>query len=81
MQAHYHPKQALLWYGGATIIGASRVQLNRHYWHDVIAGAALGYFTTQLELHEEKGLILRPFIDGGHHTQERVAGLSFTKIF
>lgn len=63
MQAHFHPRQSLLWYGGATLIGASRVQLERHYWHDVIAGAALGYFTTQFELKAPRGLILRPLID------------------
>jgi len=62
MQANYHPKQALLWYGGATIIAASRVQLNRHYVHDVIAGAAVGYFTSHLELRSRHGLLLRPFI-------------------
>lgn len=62
MQAHFHPKQALLWYAGATVIGASRVQLERHYWHDVIAGAALGYFSAQLELKAPRGLILRPLV-------------------
>ena len=62
MQAHYHPKQALLWYAGATAIGASRVTLDRHYTHDVIAGAALGYFSAQLELKQGRGLVLRPFI-------------------
>lgn len=83
MQAHYHPRQSLLWYGGATLIGASRVQLERHYWHDVIAGAALGYFTAQVELHQSKGLILRPFIEGGEasHGKVQVTGVSLNKIF
>ena len=62
MQAHYHPRQALLWYAGATAIGASRVTLDRHYTHDVIAGAALGYFSAQLELKQGRGLVLRPFV-------------------
>ncbi|PQV64760.1 PAP2 superfamily protein [Abditibacterium utsteinense] len=73
MQAHYHPKQALLWYGGATIIAASRVQLERHYWHDVIAGAALGYFSAQFELKSPRGLILRPLI----HREERQTNAGF----
>lgn len=62
MQASYHPRQALFWYGGATIIAASRLQLNRHYVQDVVAGAAVGYFTSRLELHLKRGLLLRPFI-------------------
>ncbi len=62
MESHYHPKQAILWYGGATVIAASRVKLHRHYTVDVIAGAALGYFTSKLELKQGRGLLLRPFI-------------------
>ncbi len=34
-------------YALATAIGASRVDVRAHYVHDVIAGAALGYFTTK----------------------------------
>lgn len=80
MQAHYHPRQAILWYAGATAISASRVKLHRHYTHDVIAGAAVGYFTSKLELHEGRGLLLRPFIhsDGARN---RVSGLSFDGSF
>ncbi|RYG69064.1 phosphatase PAP2 family protein [bacterium] len=83
MQSHYHPKQALFWYSGATLIGASRVQLERHYWHDVIAGAAVGYFTAKWELHQGNGLILRPFIDGdtSSSNMSRSAGISLTKSF
>lgn len=84
LQAHFHPKQALLWYGGATLIGASRVQLERHYWHDVLAGAAVGYFTTQIELRQSRGLILRPFISGSPERESwetKTAGLSLMKTF
>ena len=62
MQAHYHPRQAPLWYTGAALIGASRVQLERHYWHDVLAGGAVGYLTARYELKSKHGLILRPFV-------------------
>ena len=62
MQAHYHPKQALLWYGGASLIAYSRVKLNRHYTRDVVAGAAVGYLTSRWELSRPRGLILAPFI-------------------
>jgi membrane-associated phospholipid phosphatase len=51
--ATMQPKnQQPLWYLGATLIGISRVKLNRHYTHDVIAGAALGYYTArQVQKH------------------------------
>jgi hypothetical protein len=62
MQSHYHPGQSWLWYGGAGLIAASRVQLHRHFVHDVIAGSALGYFTAHWELSRRRGLLLSPFI-------------------
>lgn len=80
MQAQFHPRQALLWYTGATIIAASRVKLHSHYTRDVVAGALLGYFSARLELKQSRGLILRPFIsnDGPNN---RVTGLSFGHTF
>lgn len=63
VESQFHPKQAILWYAGATYISYSRVRLNRHYTQDVIAGAALGYFTTRLELSRPRGLILSPLIE------------------
>ena len=80
MQAHYHPKQAILWYAGATTIAASRVKLRRHYTVDVIAGAVLGFATARLELGQNRGLLLRPFI---HQAGPRnsVSGLSVSKSF
>ncbi|RYX86356.1 phosphatase PAP2 family protein [bacterium] len=79
MQAHYHPRQALFWYGGATIISASRVTLDRHYTHDVIAGAAVGFLTSQLALRQKHGLLLFPFIAGS--ATQRVAGISVGGAF
>lgn len=80
MESQYHPKQALLWYGGATLIGVSRVQLHRHFTHDVIAGAAVGYFTSKFELKRPHGLLLSPFIhDEG--SGERAAGLQLSHSF
>lgn len=79
MQAHYHPRQALLWYGGAALISYSRVQLNRHRYRDIVGGAAVGFLTSKLELSRPRGLILAPFIrprsEGGG------SGLSFSKSF
>ena len=79
MQAHFHPNQAILWYAGATIIAASRVKLRRHRIHDVVAGAAVGVLTTQLEIRQSRGLLLFPFIHDSK--QSRVSGLSFGGSF
>ncbi|GAL12102.1 membrane-associated phospholipid phosphatase [Vibrio astriarenae] len=32
-------------YGVATLVGVGRVQADKHYWHDVATGAAIGVFT------------------------------------
>ncbi len=62
MESRYHPDYAPLWYAGATLIGYSRVDLNRHRVSEVLAGAALGYLTSRLELSQKHGLILFPLI-------------------
>jgi membrane-associated phospholipid phosphatase len=48
--ARTHPRDAAYWYLGATLIADSRVRLNRHYPHDVVAGALLGIFVSRLSL-------------------------------
>lgn len=62
VESDLHPKQAPLWFLGATAISLSRVRLNQHYPRDVIAGTALGYGMARLELSAPRGLILSPFI-------------------
>ncbi len=62
VQSHYHPDAAWLWYGGAVLISASRVDLNRHRLTDVLTGAVLGYVTGEFELKQPNGLLLFPFI-------------------
>lgn len=64
-QSHYHPNEAVWWYTGATLIAYSRVALHRHYIHDVVAGAALGYLTATVELDQSRGLLLTPLIRPG----------------
>ena len=81
MESHYHPRQALLWYGGATLIAASRVQLHRHYTHDVIAGALIGYGTSRLELSRPRGLLLSPFISSNEGKNGRRVGFAISKGF
>lgn len=62
MQAHYHPKQAIFWYAGATGIAYSRVTLRRHFTQDILAGAAIGFLTARAELKQPRGFIFSPFI-------------------
>ena len=79
MESHYHRSQAWFWYGGASVIAASRVQLHRHYTHDIIAGAAVGFFTARFELSRSHGLLISPFVkskrDGG--TTGLTLGMNF----
>ncbi|HEY9695411.1 MAG TPA: phosphatase PAP2 family protein [Oculatellaceae cyanobacterium] len=79
MQSHYHPESALLWYGGASAIALSRVNLNRHRVTEVLAGAALGYFTSRLELSQKRGLILFPLIKTDKN--DTVVGLQVVGYF
>jgi membrane-associated phospholipid phosphatase len=62
VQSHYHPDYAILWYGGAALIGYSRVDLNRHRLIDVLVGAGLGYLVGEIELGQKRGLLLFPLI-------------------
>lgn len=64
MESNFHPKEAPLWYAGAAAIADSRIVLHRHHWSDVIAGAALGYGTSQFELGRKKGILIQPWMDG-----------------
>lgn len=81
MASHYHPKQALLWYAGATLISASRVQLNRHRVHDVLAGAAVGYLTAEFEIKQPRGLLLSPFIKPDEGRRGQRMGFALTGSF
>lgn len=64
MESNFHPKEAPLWYAGAAAIADSRIVLHRHHWSDVIAGAALGYGTSQFELSRKKGILIQPWMNG-----------------
>ncbi|KJH73586.1 phosphatase PAP2 family protein [Aliterella atlantica] len=80
MQSEYQPKYALLWYAGASAIAYSRVNLNRHRWTEVLAGAAIGYGIAKLELSQPNGLILFPLI-GSDDEGGTVVGLQMSKSF
>ena len=56
----YQPETTLVSYGVASTIGWSRVEMGEHRWHEVFAGAALGYFIaksfTRQPINEAQGL-------------------------
>lgn len=77
MESAYHPKEAPLWYGGAAIIGWSRVSLRKHHTYDVLVGAALGYGIGRLEISRPHGIVLAPWIG----RDSRSAGMAFAGKF
>jgi membrane-associated phospholipid phosphatase len=79
MQADRHPDQAILWYGGATLIAESRVHLKRHYTHDVVAGALLGIGVAAAEQDQPRGFLIAPFIRPDRNGKGRTVGLRFSR--
>lgn len=51
----YHPRQSLLAYTAAAAVGWSRVELRKHTWKDVMAGALLGYVIAKHFTNQETG--------------------------
>ncbi len=81
MASHFRPKQAIFWYAGATLIALSRVKLKRHYLHDVVAGAAVGYGVARLEISQPRGLLLSPFIKRDEDRHKNQMGFSIGGTF
>jgi hypothetical protein len=48
LQLRYGWSYGLPAYAVAGFVGWSRVESNRHYWHDVLAGAALGWVASEI---------------------------------
>lgn len=42
------------WYSAATLVGISRIYNNKHWFSDVLMGAAIGYFTAKFVLSKNK---------------------------
>lgn len=63
VESSFHPSEAPLWYAGAAAIADSRIELHRHRWSDVLAGAAIGVGVARWEVSEPKGLLIQPYLD------------------
>ena len=56
--AGINPKQKWLYYGGAALIGWSRVETGAHTWKDVLGGALLGVTVGKWSVSSPSGLML-----------------------
>ncbi len=63
-EAETHPKEAIWWYLGAGLVGQSRLELKAHTISEVLAGAAVGYFTSNAERRSKTGFIIQPTPSG-----------------
>lgn len=73
MNAAYSPREAPLWYAGATLISISRNETGAHFFHDVVAGAALGYGVARALIGRPNGVLIAPIFSH----EARGATLSF----
>jgi membrane-associated phospholipid phosphatase len=54
---HVSPWVTVGGYGLATLVAADRLRLDRHYLHDVCAGAAIGIGATELTYYVKRKLL------------------------
>ncbi|MEN6521404.1 MAG: phosphatase PAP2 family protein [Armatimonadota bacterium] len=53
-----YPKDKWLYYGLAALIGWSRVDSDKHHWHDVAAGAVIGYASGKWSAGSSDGILI-----------------------
>lgn len=79
--SYLHHRYGLSWglpmYAVASAVSIQRVNVKDHYWSDVIAGAAIGYFTASFFTVKYPGVWLKPNYDPHHRTW----GLEFQTRF
>jgi len=64
IQERYGLKYAIPAYVGAVWVGHTRVHAKKHYWVDVLAGAAIGVASSFYFTEPYKGVTLSPMVDG-----------------
>ena len=75
IQQRYGWRWAIPAYIGATFVGYSRVQSDKHYAVDVLAGAAIGIISGLYFTETYSGITISPTASSGHY------GLSFSGTF
>lgn len=53
-----HPKQKWLYIGLAALVGWSRVESDKHHWHDVLAGAVIGLSCGKWSVECDDGILI-----------------------
>ena len=62
----YGWKWALPTYAAAAVVGYSRVEADRHFWYDVVAGAAIAnVFAYVLTDRVDEGVVIVPILELG----------------
>ncbi len=75
IQQRYGWTWAIPAYIGATFVGYSRVESDKHYIEDVITGAAIGIISGLYFTEPYSGIIISPTASNGHY------GLNFSGTF
>ncbi len=75
MQQRYGWQWGIPAYIGATFVAYSRVESDKHYIEDVLAGAAIGIISALYFTDPYSGITITPSAGGGHY------GLSFSGVF
>jgi membrane-associated phospholipid phosphatase len=71
----YGKKYSIPAFIGAAFVGYSRVEADKHYTEDVLAGAAIGICSSLYFTRPYKGFTVTPTANGGTY------GLTFAKRF
>lgn len=75
IQQRYGWKWAIPAYIGATFVGYSRVESDKHYLEDVLAGAAIGIISGLYFTEPYSGITISPIAKSGHY------GINFSGTF
>jgi len=75
IQQRYGWKWAIPAYIGATFVGYSRVESDKHYVEDVLAGAAIGIISGLYFTEPYSGITISPTAKSGHY------GINFSGTF
>lgn len=74
----YGWKWGLPTYAAAAVVGYSRVEADRHYWYDVVAGAAIANVIAYVVTDRfDENVVIVPILDLGKHDFGLLASIRF----